>query len=96
MTIRTHHLHTQRPISIHPLKADGNQASGLEHFLVEQRTIYGIGIITRIKHLNDRAMTGNGFEHPSPLFLGPAELIRGRRDEMKMMIGEKAPQILGQ
>jgi len=96
MTILTHHHHTRRLNKIQPLKADGNQASGPEHFLVERRTIYGIGITTRIKHLNDRAMTGNGFAHPSPLSLGPAELIRGRRDEMKMMIGEKAPQILGQ
>lgn len=90
-TIGIHHLPTRRLIRIQPHKAGGNQVSGLERFLVEWRTMYGIGIPTRI---ND-SMTGNGSVHnPSLPSLGL--LIQGRRDDMKMMIGEKAALILGQ
>jgi hypothetical protein len=94
-TIGIRHLPIRRLIKMQLHKAGGNQVSGLEHFLADWRTMYGTGPIqTRIRDLNDRAMTGNVFVHnPSLPSLGL--LIRGRRDEMKTMIGEKAAQMLG-
>lgn len=87
-TVLINRLPTLGMIQSRPQKVDGDQASGLERFLVDWGTTCGIEIINNRLH-HARVMTGNGFALRSPRSLGQVALIRGTRDDMKMTIGEK-------